>query len=99
MNFPNLVKVNSLGQYKISISYEDGTEGIIDLSYLKDKPVFQKWASNDFFNQVHINDFSKSVMWDDEIELCPDNLYLKLKNLTFKEFEKQTSSLNYAANQ
>jgi len=97
MNFPNPIKVNSFGQYKISILYADGTEGIIDLSYLKDKPVFQKWASNDFFNQVRINDFNKSVMWDEEIELCSDNLYLKIKNLTFEEYDTQSS--NYAANQ
>lgn len=97
MNFPNPVKVNSLGQYKVYLLYSDGTEGIIDLSYLKDKPVFQKWASNDFFSKVQINEFNNSVMWDEEIELCSDNLYLKLKNLTFEEYDKQ--SLNYATNQ
>ena len=83
MNFPRPVKVKSLGQYKIFIIFSDETEGMIDLAHLKEKPIFQQWTSEDFFNQVHINNVNYAVTWDKEIELCPDNLYLKLKHLTF----------------
>ncbi|MBK9254290.1 MAG: DUF2442 domain-containing protein [Saprospiraceae bacterium] len=99
MSFPKLVKVKSLGQYKIFASYSDGSEGAIDLSYLKDQPIFSKWAVSDFFNQVHIDDFTNAITWGDEIEICPNNLYLKLKNINFDEFKQQMSSLKYATNQ
>ncbi len=99
MSFPNPLKVQSLGQYQIFISYSDGTEGIVDLAYLKEKPIFHKWASPDFFNSVYLNQLDNSVTWGEEIELCPDNLYLKLRQLSFTEYNEQVSQLKYATNQ
>ncbi|MBK8052576.1 MAG: DUF2442 domain-containing protein [Saprospiraceae bacterium] len=99
MSFPIPLEVKSLGQYQIFISYSDGIEGAVDLSYLKEKPIFRKWESPDFFNKVYINILNKSVAWDEEIELCPDNLYLKLRKLNYTEYLDQLSRVKYATNQ
>jgi len=97
MSFPKPIKVKSNGQYRIFISYSDGTEGILDLDYLKEKPIFHKWASPDFFNSVYINQPENAISWDEDIELCPDNLYLKLKKMSFSEYNKQLTKQEYAS--
>ena len=75
---PKVLEVKPLPDHSIWIKYSDGKEGIIDLNHLAGKGVFKVWDENDFFKQVHIDSFSNAVAWDEELELCPDALYLKL---------------------
>jgi hypothetical protein len=39
--------------------------------------VFAAWNDASFFARVHL-DASGAISWDDEIDLCPDALYLML---------------------
>ena len=92
---PLQVKANA--KNSIWLIYDDGTQGIIDLSYLFHKPVFKKWENEDFFNSVTIDKETYAIRWDEMIELCPDNLYLKLKGLTFEEWKSNQQT--HASNQ
>ena len=69
--------VRALPGYRLYLEFSDGAHREIDLSYLARKPVFERWAEYNFFEQVSIGDH-REVKWKDDIELCADALYLKL---------------------
>ena len=71
------ISVRALPRHRIYLEFSDGTKGEVDLSDLVGKGVFEAWNENEFFEKVHIGSH-REVKWSDEIELCPDSLYLKL---------------------
>jgi hypothetical protein len=70
-----LVEVKALAAYQIWLRFEDGLEGVIDLTPLVGKGVFQQLADERFFVQVYIDLESRTVAWPGGIDLCPDTLY------------------------
>lgn len=89
---PVPVKVRSKSKYVIHLEFSDGTKGDVDISHLANKGVFKAWEKGDFFSKVYLNKISSAVAWSDEIELCPDSLFLKLKGLTFEEWKSKKQS-------
>ena len=71
------VSVRAVSSYRIHLNFSDGTEGEVDLSDLAGKGVFVAWNDRAFFERVRIGEH-REIKWSDEIELCPDSLYLKL---------------------
>jgi hypothetical protein len=78
------VLVRALPNYGLHLEFSDGTKGDVDLSELAGKGVFEAWENDDFFRNVHIGEH-REIKWNDEIELCPDSLYLKLTGKTPEE--------------
>jgi hypothetical protein len=93
---PKPIKVLSLKRYKLELLYSDGTTGVVDLSHLANKGVFCIWEKADTFDKVYIDDETNAIAWNDEVDICPDSLFLKLKNMTFDEWKE--TQLAYAHN-
>jgi hypothetical protein len=74
---PKPVAVKPLESYRIWVEYSDGVEGVIDLSDLVGKGVFAVWKDYREFQKVHIGP-SGEIAWGEEIDLCPDAIYLKI---------------------
>ena len=74
-----ITNVKVLQNYKLELEYDDGRQGIVDLSYLTGKGVFSLWNDYDVFRKVIIGS-SGELVWNDQIDLCPDSLYLKITN-------------------
>lgn len=75
------VEVKPLPNYKIYLRYADGVEGEVDVSDYVGQGVFVAWKDMSFFQQVHLGS-GRQIQWNDEIELCPDALYLQLTGKT-----------------
>ena len=71
------VKVTPLHGYKIRIRYADGVEGDVDLSHLVGKGVFSLWKDPGTFENICIGP-SGELKWSDEVDLCPDALYMEI---------------------
>ncbi len=71
----NNIKV--LKQYRIELTFADGTSGIVNLSDLVGHGVFSQWNDYEEFLKVKIGDAGELV-WEDNIDLCPDSLYLEV---------------------
>jgi len=69
-------EVNVLGEYRLDLTFDDGTRGTVDLTHLVGKGVFSLWHDYEAFASVRIGT-SGELVWDDQIDLCPDALYLK----------------------
>ena len=82
------IEVKAIRQYLIWLKFDDKTEGEVDLSHLVGKPVFENWVNPEFFKGVFIDPGSFSIAWDENIELCSDSLYFKIKGITFDQWKK-----------
>ena len=72
-----LSSVRLVGGYAIELTYADGVSGTIDFSDHVGKGVFQKWQDRASFETVHIGEHGQ-LAWDEDIDFCPDALYLEL---------------------
>ena len=90
-----LQKVEVTKPYTIRLVYSDGTEGEVDLNYLRGKGVFKRWETNVPFNDVHISEHN-AISWSDELELCPDALYMKITGKPPKELFGKNNPVKYA---
>lgn len=79
-----IVRAKPLSDYRVDLAFDDGTTGIVDLSSLAGRGVFAAWLTPGLFEQVKISD-SGALEWPGEIDLCPDSLYLKLKQISADE--------------
>jgi len=88
------VEARPLNGYRIWLRYADGVEGEVDLTDLANRGVFKAWTDRKVFEGVHI-DGSGAVAWDEDIDLCPDALYMRLTGKTPEElFPKLKSRVN-----
>ena len=69
--------VEALPHYRLWLRYSDGVEGEVDLSALVGKGVFVLWNDKDAFERVYIGEHGQ-IAWSDQIDLCPDALYVQL---------------------
>ncbi len=78
---PKPVEVKPLKNFRLWLRYDDGISGEVDLSDLAGRGVFKAWERPGFFQEVHLGS-QKEISWNDEIDLCPDSLYLRLTKKT-----------------
>ncbi|MES2764525.1 MAG: DUF2442 domain-containing protein [Bacteroidota bacterium] len=86
---PRPIHVHVEEKYKIHLRYLDGTTGELDLSHLAGKGIFKQWDENNLFSHVYIDSETHAIAWNEEIEICPDALYFKILNRTFKDWKEE----------
>ncbi|HEY4579626.1 MAG TPA: DUF2442 domain-containing protein [Candidatus Acidoferrales bacterium] len=76
-----IVKVEALHGYRLSIVFDDGVAGIVDLSDRLFGPVFEPLRDVAYFQQVSIDEFG-AVCWPNGADLAPDALHSRLQKRT-----------------
>ena len=79
---PTLVEARD--NWQIWVEYSDGVSGVIDLADVADEPSFSKWQDPEFWRSVRIADY-RAIVWSDDIELCPDSIYMELTGKSLDE--------------
>lgn len=72
-----IVSVRVLEDYRVWLRFDDGVEGIADLSELVGRGVFAAWRDYAFFRRAFVADYG-SLTWPGELDLCPDALWLQI---------------------
>jgi hypothetical protein len=72
-----IVELSARANYGLFLRYEDGVQGVVDLSSLAGRGVFESWTHPGVFEQVRLSEFG-APEWPGEVDLCPDSLYMKL---------------------
>ena len=88
-------KVEPRPGYRIWLEYSDGVTGEIDLSDIAGRGVFKAWNEHGYFDRVHIAS-SGAIAWDENLDLCPESLYMELTGKTFEELLAYEESLGEA---
>lgn len=97
--FPHLISVEAVAKYILQLRYDDGIEGMIDLSHMVGRGVFKVWNEGDTFFRVSIDSETNALVWSDMVDLDPDSLYLQLRGLTFEQFKAVSKpQVAYATN-
>lgn len=79
-----IISAEALPDYRVKLRYDDGVQGVVDLSAEVGKGIFKAWEDKEFFKQVRIGDFGQLV-WSDELDLCPDALYMEITGMTVEQ--------------
>lgn len=73
----DIVKAEYVSDYKIKISFADGSNGIADLKEIISKGgIFSDLKDLDNFKNFTIHDELKVLTWQKEIDIAPETLYL-----------------------
>lgn len=72
-----ITAVKVLEGLRLDLTFDDGVRGTVDLSDLAGKGVFALWLDRSAFEKVRIGS-SGELAWGDQIDLCPDSLYLRM---------------------
>lgn len=68
-------EVKPLDDYKLLLKFSNGEIKIFDVSPLLEKSVYRPLKDLRLFNKVHII-YGYTIAWNDEIDMCPDSLYM-----------------------
>ena len=79
------VEVRALPNYRLWLRYPDGVAGEVDLSHLAGEGVFALWNDPREFEKVHVGPLG-NIAWTDEIDICPDALYMEITGMSPEEF-------------
>jgi hypothetical protein len=74
-------EVAALADYRLSVSFMDGTSGIVDMSALVVSPtagVFAQLKDQVLFAQVTIE--HGAVVWPGELDLAPDAMHAAIRH-------------------
>lgn len=82
---PKLIEIKARPDYKLFLKFDDGVQGIVDVSGLVGKGVFEKWKDISYFEDVKIGE-SGAPTWKDELDIDPFHQYLKIIGKTFEEY-------------
>ena len=74
----DVVEVKPLEGTKLWLRFEDGTEGVVDLSDLELKGILAKLKDPDFFARAYVDPELGTVAWPGGLDLDPAVLYAKL---------------------
>jgi hypothetical protein len=78
------VAVKALSGFRLWLRYADGVEGEVDLTHLAGRGVFEAWKDHRVFETVRIGE-GGAIQWGNDVDLCPDALYLRLTGKTSEE--------------
>lgn len=79
-----IVELSPRENYGLFLRYEDGTEGVVDLSPLAGHGVFAAWLEPGVFEQARLSDAGVPE-WPGELDLCADSLYMQLTGKSAEE--------------
>ena len=86
------VAVEARKGHRIWLRYSDGSAGEVDLSHLLGQGVFRAWNDPAYFKAVRITDYD-AVAWGEDIELCPDALYMRVTGKSLAELMETASAV------
>jgi uncharacterized protein DUF2442 len=72
-----ITEARPMANYKLFLRFNDEVSGVVDLSDLAGRGVFDAWKSDGIFEKVGITEVG-ALEWPGELDLCPDALYLQL---------------------
>ena len=80
------IEVEAKQAYRVWLKYDDGASGELDLGHLVGQGVFKAWDTPGYFETVRVTEYG-SIAWGDtdDIELCPDALYMRLTGKPVEE--------------
>ena len=78
--YPSVTEVTPHKDFSLSIAFDNGEEGILDMKPYLGFGVFQKIADYERFSRIHVA--FDTVEWDCGVDLDPEFVYARCKMTT-----------------
>ena len=72
-----IIDAKALPGFRLGLRFDTGESGVVNLSALAGRGVFEIWNVPAAFESVSVTD-DGAVRWTGDIDLCPDSLYLQM---------------------
>ncbi len=73
--YPSVKSVRPAEDYLLSVEFDNGEKGILDMKPFLDFGIFQRLKDRHAFNRVHVS--FDTIEWDEGIDLDPEFVYNK----------------------
>ncbi|MFN2350004.1 MAG: DUF2442 domain-containing protein [Thioalkalivibrio sp.] len=73
--YPSVINVIPEADYLLSIDFDNGERGVLDMKPYLDFGVFNRLKERGVFNRVHVS--FDTIEWDSGIDLDPEFVYNK----------------------
>ena len=73
-----VTSVRSLDDYRLDVTFDDGTRGIVDVKDRLFGPVFEPLLDRELFQQVSVDEFG-AICWPNGADLAPDALHERIR--------------------
>lgn len=83
---PDVVEVKAYQETLLKVEFTDGSIRLFDMKPLLQYPAFSKLHDNALFLKAQVQ--HGTVVWNDEIDISPDTLYLRGEVLNHNEAAK-----------
>ena len=75
--FLHLVSARYIGNYQVEVCFNDGRQGIADLSNIFTGPVFKPLKDPEMFAQLRLDKELDTLVWPNGADLAPEYLYFR----------------------
>jgi hypothetical protein len=80
---PLLIEATALDGYVVSVRFDDGIRGDVDLSYLTEYGrVFEPLKDREYFRQLRADEEAGTIVWPNDADIAPETLYAHAKHVT-----------------
>jgi hypothetical protein len=80
---PLLIEATARDGYVVSVRFEDGTAGDVDLSYLTEYGgVFAPLKDLEYFRRLRADEEAGTIVWPNDADVAPETLYAHAERLT-----------------
>ena len=78
---PRVISAKPSENYFIKLEFSNGEKGVFDTKPYLQKGVFVALQDKKYFEKLQV--FNGTVVWGNELDFCPDTLYLESKPVQF----------------
>jgi Protein of unknown function (DUF2442) len=83
----DVVSVQPLADHRLAVTFDDGTEGVVDVAQLVPfTGVFEPLRDDEFFAQASVNPELGTICWPNGADLDSDVLYARIVGRPLPEY-------------
>jgi len=75
----DVTAVEVIGDYRLRLTFEDGTAGDVDFSRREWRGVFEPLRDPSYFARVDVDAEAGTIAWPDGLDLAPEPLYAEAR--------------------
>ena len=73
--FLHVTKATPLDGFRVRVSFDDGREGVADLSEALTGPAFELLTDPEVFKQLRVDEELQTIVWPNGTDLAPEYIY------------------------
>ena len=75
--FLHVTNARPLDGYRVEVCFDDGREGVADLTEALEGPMFDARKDPDVFRKLRIDEELQTIVWPNGADLAPEYIYYK----------------------